>query len=342
MTKSKYQVKHLLTIFLIFILFFAFGGCSKDTSSPESISTSSQSVRDDNPLKNIKSWAYLIENQHLDGTIQKLADSTYDMLVIDQTRSVKEDEQYNSKSDVSILQSSYNSQNQNKIVLSYLNIGEAESYRWYWNDQWKIGNPGWIVAKDPDNWDENYPVLFWDEEWKNIVQQSIKRIVDDGYNGVYLDWLEIYSFEPVQKAAKSQGLDSRTELTYFIKELVEYAHALNPNFIFIAQNASELGEYSDYITLFDGIAQEAIWFDGEGDPDSGNTPGDVKQDIEESNEYITNLQAWQRAEKPVFHVEYAEIPSNVDYSYEEGKKFHFITYVTLCPLDKLTSPPSGD
>ena len=110
----------------------------------------------------------------------------------------------------------------------------------------------------------------------------------------------------------------------------------------IAQNAAELGEYPEYVEVFDAIAQEAIWYDGSGDPDTEEQPGDVSLDPEDSEEYVNHLKDWQQLEKPVFNVEYAKKSSNAKRAYRLGEEHEFVTYVTLRPLDRLTdTPPPG-
>ncbi|MBU4241160.1 MAG: endo alpha-1,4 polygalactosaminidase [Actinobacteria bacterium] len=293
-------------------------------------------------MEDVRFFAYQIQDQSWYGDLQKLIDSHYDLLVIDQTRSVKGEEGYDSKGEVARLKSSKNSTGGNKIVVCYIDVGEAESYRWYWRDGWKVGNPDWIVAPDPDGWDENYPVAFWDEEWKGIMKEAIDRIIEDGYDGIYLDWLEVYSFEPVADAARAEGLDARDELVGFVDELALYARSQKPGFLFIAQNAAELGSIHEYVGLFDGITQEAIWYDGGGDPDSGETEGDVPVDRDLTDEYLDALALWRQADKPVFDVEYAEEPANTERAYRLGADQMFKTYVTLTPLDALTeTPPPG-
>ena len=293
-------------------------------------------------LKKVRFWAYQIQGQDEDNNIKKLASSHYDLLVIDQTRSIKGEETYNSQKDIALLKKSSNSYGEKKIVVCYLDIGEAESYRWYWRKNWRIGKPAWILAKDPDGWDENYPVRFWDDEWKKIIKQYLDRIIADGYDGVYLDWLEVYSFKPVAEAAKAEGLNSRQELIRFISQLSRYARSKRPGFIVIAQNAAELGRFPQYVRLFDAIAQEAIWYDGAGDPDLKEKVGDVPVDSENSKEYIDNLKRWQQLGKPVFNVEYAQSSSKVKRAYQMGKRYKFKTYVSLRLLDELTkTPPPG-
>jgi len=165
-----------------------------------------------NVLENVRFFAYQIQDQSWYGNLQKLIDSHYDLLVVDQTRSVKGEEGYDSKGEVARLKGSGNSAGGNKIVVCYIDVGEAESYRWYWKDEWKVGDPDWIVAPDPDGWDENYPVAFWDEEGKGIMKEAIDGIIEDGYDGIYLDWLEVYSFEPVVDAEETANTQRANRL----------------------------------------------------------------------------------------------------------------------------------
>ncbi len=294
------------------------------------------------PFANVRYWAYQIQDQEVDGNIDKLAASRYDMLVIDQTRSIKGEEGYDSRADVTRLKESANSRGGKKLVLCYIDVGQAESYRWYWRGAWRIGSPEWIAAADPDGWDENYPVKFWRKAWKDIVKGYIDRIIADGYDGIYLDWLEVYSCVPVARAAKREGLNPRVELTKFVAELRAHALARKPGFLLIAQNAPELGAYTSYVALFDAIAQEDIWYDGGGDPDTGEQPGDVAMDPDDSAWTIAQLARWRALRKPVFDVEYARLPANVDRSYRLAKHNGYRAYVTLRLLDRLSStPPPG-
>jgi cysteinyl-tRNA synthetase, unknown class len=297
---------------------------------------------DTRTLPDVKFFAYQIQDQEQPAKMNALIDSHYDLLVIDQTRSNKGEETYDSRGDVMRLKSSAGSRGRGKIVLCYLDVGEAESYRWYWQSGWHVGNPAWIIAPDPGGWDENYPVAYWNAEWKSIMLEAIDRIIDDGYDGVYLDWLEAYSFKPVADAARAQGLDPRTELITFVRELQEHARQRDPGFIFVAQNAAELGAYPDWIRLFDGIGQEAVWYDGAGDPDAGGTPGDVPVDPGLTRELLQDLSVWLANGKVVLDTEYAQKPANATRAYSLGASHGVKTYVTLVPLDKLSStPPPG-
>lgn len=89
-----------------------------------------------------------------------------------------------------------------RLLISYMSIGEAEDYRYYWNSDWEVGNPAWIVAENP-NWEGNYKVEYWNPEWKKIIlgtpESYLQKILDTGFDGVYLDIIDgFYFFEELE------------------------------------------------------------------------------------------------------------------------------------------------
>ena len=56
-----------------------------------------------------------------------------------------------------------------RLVITYLSIGEAEDYRFYWNKK----NLNWIVKKN-ENWERNCIVKYWKTEWKSIIKEYQK------------------------------------------------------------------------------------------------------------------------------------------------------------------------
>ena len=61
-----------------------------------------------------------------------------------------------------------------RLLVAYIDVGQAEWYRDYWAPGWALptpdqrGNPDFIVSADPDGWEGNYPVAYWHEDWKAI------------------------------------------------------------------------------------------------------------------------------------------------------------------------------
>ncbi|HIP23894.1 MAG TPA: hypothetical protein EYG79_09930, partial [Rhodobacteraceae bacterium] len=135
----------------------------------------------------------------------------------------------------------------------------------YWQPNWRIGAPAWIVANDPDGWEGNYPVAYWHPEWKQIWLGNNGLVADlarRGFDGVYLDWVEAYSDDSVIAAARREGKDPRREMIRFVAQIGQAGRAVSPGFIVVAQNAAELVADRGYARSIDGLAQEQVWFDG--------------------------------------------------------------------------------
>ncbi len=84
------------------------------------------------------------------------------------------------------------------LTLAYMSIGEAENYRFYWESEWaskggriKSKAPDWLYKEDP-NWKGNFYVLYWKQEWKNIIFTYLDRIIAQGFDGVYLDIIDAF------------------------------------------------------------------------------------------------------------------------------------------------------
>lgn len=84
-----------------------------------------------------------------------------------------------------------------RLVISYLSIGEAEDYRYYWKSTWSTLPPEWLAAENP-NWKGNYKVKYWNREWQSIIYGNdnsyAKKIIDAGFDGVYLDIIDAFEF----------------------------------------------------------------------------------------------------------------------------------------------------
>lgn len=84
-----------------------------------------------------------------------------------------------------------------RMVICYMSIGEAEDYRYYWQPEWNAHKPSWMNAENP-NWAGNYKVQYWNAEWQAILYGNdnsyIKKIVDAGFDGVYLDIIDAFEY----------------------------------------------------------------------------------------------------------------------------------------------------
>ena len=84
-----------------------------------------------------------------------------------------------------------------RLVICYMSIGEAEDYRYYWQTGWKNDPPTWLSAENP-SWPGNYKVKYWEKAWQDIIfgddQSYAKRIINAGFDGVYLDLVDAFEY----------------------------------------------------------------------------------------------------------------------------------------------------
>jgi len=84
-----------------------------------------------------------------------------------------------------------------RLVVAYMSIGEAEDYRYYWQTGWQTNPPAWFAEENPD-WPGNYKVYYWDQDWQDIIYGNdssyAKKIIDAGFDGVYLDLIDAYEY----------------------------------------------------------------------------------------------------------------------------------------------------
>ncbi len=343
----KYLIFFLTTIFII-------SGCKKDNPKIEQNSVVLQN-------KKIQYWAYQIQNINDDTSMEELISSKFDMIVIEPTRTdwSSDDKNFDTKSFVSKLKSSKAFDGKtDKLVIAYIDIGEAEDWRWYWtwSTEWNEGDqkpndwPDYILKHDPDGWGGNYPVAFWNDEWKDIViygqnQNSspygdynsiIDEVIKDGFDGIYLDWVEAAEDTDIIAAAQSESLNVIEEMINFIKEMKIYAQSRNTDFIIIQQNAASIIDgHPELADIIDALAQEAIWYDGEATDNWNDKNGyDIENDESLSNYYLDYLKMYQKANIPVFDCEYANGMSG--YAYDLSNEKGFIPYCTNRSLSKLT------
>lgn len=84
-----------------------------------------------------------------------------------------------------------------RLVICYMSIGEAEDYRYYWQPSWNRRAPAWVKRENP-SWEGNYKVCYWCQEWQNIIcgpeDSYLNRILNAGFDGVYLDIIDAFEY----------------------------------------------------------------------------------------------------------------------------------------------------
>jgi cysteinyl-tRNA synthetase len=196
-----------------------------------------------------------------------------------------------------------------KIVLAYLSVGEAEDYRDYWNPAWVDGDegppiasvaPAWLGPSNP-NYGGNYKVRYWDAGWQSLMlgtadgsnKTPLDRIIDAGFDGVYLDIIDAYEFWSTNEGGNELSReDARARMIDWVMTIAEYARATRgvKDFLVFPQNADDIirnDEYEldslsdDYLSAIDGIGIEDLFYD-----ETQKQPGeDVDYRIEQLVEY---------------------------------------------------------
>jgi cysteinyl-tRNA synthetase len=317
-------------------------------------------------LGEVKTWAYQLQGIDRAGALEALEASRYDLLVLEPTRTSRATASFDTKKAVSRLKASPSGDRAHrKLVLAYVDIGEAEDWRGYWTwsqTRWKKGAPrpadwpGFIVKPDPDGWAGNYPVAYWDPPWKEIllggsrrapgggreIESALSEVVSDGFDGVYLDWIEAYEDPDVEKLAKKAGVDARREMIALLGEIRAFGKKSLPGFLVIQQNGGALLKgHPELLKVVDGIAQEHLFWMGEADQDWESPKGyDQPVDRDDTKTAIEFLDQFKAAGKAVFHVEYtlAHAPE----CYRAGRAKGYIPYCSRTALSRLSTTPPPD
>ncbi|NHM07474.1 hypothetical protein G4D82_09600 [Flavobacterium sp. CYK-4] len=145
-------------------------------------------------LSDAKNYLYLINpvdsrTKHL--LLTTLAATNYDLITID----LFFNDRLLTAQDLAKIKTKANGGK--RLVIAYVNIGAAENWRYYWQRSWQIGNPTWIKKKYAGYEDEFY-VQFWHDDWRKIIYGNedsyVKKIIDAGFDGAFLDNVEGYYF----------------------------------------------------------------------------------------------------------------------------------------------------
>lgn len=176
--------------------FISFAADHRELDDVPAFPPSPHDVNSDNisGLTDARNFLYVLDPEPFgpkDAFLGALRDTEYDLLIIDAFF----DGQMLSADDIGSLK--VKSSGGERLVIAYMSIGEAEDYRFYWKDDWKGHPPSWLDRENPD-WEGNYKVRYWDPEWQDLIFGGegayLDRIIDNGFDGVYLDLIDAYEY----------------------------------------------------------------------------------------------------------------------------------------------------
>jgi cysteinyl-tRNA synthetase len=236
-----------------------------------------------------------------------------------------------------------------RLALAYLSIGEAEDYRFYWDPTWvdRRGRPlprapAWL-ARANARWDGNYKVRYWDPAWQRILfgeaagaaKSYVDRILDQGFDGVYLDIIDAFEhFGP--GGAQPERPTAAADMVDLVAALAHYARVTRgrPGFLVVPQNgAASLRAAGDaagerYLAVIDAIGAEDTFYFGARPQNNPYRP---------QLEAIADLALFQAAGRPVLAVDYVTQRAKIDRFFREATARGYLPLATVRALDRL--PP---
>ena len=284
----------------------------------------------------VESWAIQLQGLERPGAVDRLSRTEADLLVIDATRTVRGREAFPTSAVVAQLRAG------GRRVLAYVNVGQAEDYRTYWREGWTgPGNPDFVLAADPDGWPGNWPAAYWDSRWRRVLFGRPGALVDaaleDGFDGVMLDWVSGFEDRTVAAVARAAGVDPARAMAELVRDLSAYGRARNPGFVVLLTNGSSLLAFAPTLAgSVDGIVRESVTFAGApserwDDPANADRPvsvGATPRDL---------LAALLERGFLVLSLDYASKPANVAAAEQAARDLGFVPFVSRSSLDRI--PP---
>jgi cysteinyl-tRNA synthetase len=239
-----------------------------------------------------------------------------------------------------------------RIVLAYLSIGEAESYRYYWQKAWAKQPPGFLVAENSD-WQGNFKVRYWDPAWRTILLGGnggsggsatgtadagyLDRVLRAGFDGVYLDIVDAFEYFGPEGEVPERKTAAQ-DMAELVLAVARHARETRkrPDFLIVPQNGANifaeisraLGE--KYLAAVDAIGAEDTFYYGSRDE---NNPLRIQHDT------VAALRRFGAAGKPVLAVDYVTDPAKAKKFVALARKNGFVPYVGRRALDRLVLQP---
>lgn len=313
------------------------GTCQTQSASPTDPATFEHPMplgeSSTNDLSSVHNFTYQLQ----DIDLQAMGNTSFDLAIIDYSSDGCENGEFSSNQ----IQALRHSPGGDKIILAYMSIGEAEEYRFYWQNTWSPGQPSWLGEENPD-WEGNYKVRYWEAGWQTIILEYTDRLLDAGFDGAYLDIIDAYEYYADRGRASAAQ-----DMVDFVAAIRAYARTRDPGFFIVPQNAPELAtSIPDYLNHVDGIGQEDIYYGYDGDGIA--TPAGVTAEME------NYLNVFRDSGKLVLTVDYpfgdhediphydADTRMKIDDAYASSSANGYVPYCTVRNLSYLTINPGHE
>lgn len=292
-------------------------------TSPHTAGAAPPTPADRGRIRRIVRWGYQLQARNgaaID--LGRLTASPFDLLVLDSGLG----ERPLTRAELAQLQHAARP----KIVLSYLSVGEAEDYRPYWKSSWR-SHPPPFIARENSEWKGNFKVRYWDPAWLELMTAYLDRIIDAGFDGVYLDVIDAFEFFGPGGTMPERPTAAQ-DMRALVIALAEHARGArgHPGFLVVPQNGANILDgisaslARGYLDAIDAIGAEDTFF----------TEGERRS----HGDAIPRLLRFAREGKPVLAVDYVS-GKNAEAFVRLARRRGFIPYVGVRELDRLVPQP---
>lgn len=219
----------------------------------------------------------------------------------------------------------------NNLLISYLSVGEANSFRYYYEKM-----PKSLVTERNRDWG-SLKIKYWEKEWQDMILETSSRwgkgyldkILDAGFDGVYLDIVDGFENFPKERKLRAQ------DMANFIIAISKKAKTVNKHFRIIIQNGLHILDLIDnadaFLKSIDGVAIESLFFLGDKKMDNAYH---LQKDL------LPFIQRYQAAGLKVLSVEYLTDPEKIRQYFKEAQELKLIPLVSSKMLEgELKWPP---
>jgi len=204
------------------------------------------------------------------------------------------------------------------LPIAYVNIGEAEEYRWYYSGI----KPEWLLGKNP-NWAEHYYIDVNNAAWQQLVLEKIlPRIFRKGFCGIFLDMVDIAS--PDLHPSTREG----------VVALIAKIRRAYPDKVIIMNDGTFL---VDQVSSFiDGICVESVFASYH----FSSKTYFLRPRSESEQRCRKLVDIMTRYDTRIFLIDYAAIGDSTTRSFvmAEARRYGFIPFVSTINLDTIQPP----
>lgn len=240
--------EHRESLFLAFLL----GGVLLLAASSASAADNAGNASPRQRLASARTWGYWLQAPDLNA----LGRAGLDLVVVDYSRTGRDEDRF-TREEIAGLRDA------GTLVLAYFSVGEAETYRFYWEERWTDDPPGFLGPENPD-WPGNFKVRYWKRSWWTVLKAYLDRIAEAGFDGVYLDIVDAYWFWGSQDDSLTMRADDMVRL---IGRVAKYGRkAAGRDFLVVMQNGLGIVEHAsesrqrDLLASIDGVGVESLFF----------------------------------------------------------------------------------